>query len=199
MIATIPARMTARHRARGRVATEPRAACRAGMGASIDAGGGDKRSVDVAINIVPFIDIMSCLTAFLLVTAAWLNIARVDATTARGKNCDACIDPPDLPKLSVMITDDTIYVGATRLPDQDVTRTIDRRSADAFGELRTTLAQLKHDYFAEQADIQIAAESRDDHVVHYQDLVAAMDGAIQAGFSDVQLTDASGLAWRPRL
>ena len=168
------------------------------MGASIDTGGGDKRSVDVEINIVPFIDVMSCLTAFLLVSAAWLNIARI-SVAPRGKTDHPIVNPPDTPQLSVLVSDDTIYVGATRLVGDDVTRTIDRRSSGAWDELRATLAQLKHDYFAEQQDIQIAAESRDEHVVRYQDLVAAMDGAIQAGFSDVQLTDANGLAWRPRL
>jgi len=36
------------------------------MGAAIDTGG-NKKSFDVELNIVPFIDLMSCLTAFLLV------------------------------------------------------------------------------------------------------------------------------------
>ncbi len=168
------------------------------MGANLDTGGGDKRSVDVAINIVPFIDVMSCLTAFLLVTAAWLDIARI-SVAPRGKTDHPIVNPPDTPQLSVLVSDDTIYVGATRLPGEDVTRTIDRKSAGAWAELERDLAQLKHDYFAEQEDIQIAAESHDGHVVSYQDLVATMDGAIQAGFADVQVTDANGLAWRPRL
>jgi hypothetical protein len=33
------------------------------MGAAIDTGGGDKKSVNVDLNIVPYIDLMSCLTA----------------------------------------------------------------------------------------------------------------------------------------
>ena len=46
------------------------------MAASI--GTGDKKSVNVELNIVPFIDLMSCLTAFLLVTAVWVNIAQIN-------------------------------------------------------------------------------------------------------------------------
>ena len=45
------------------------------MGQAI--GTGDKKSVNVELNIVPFIDLMSCLTAFLLVTAVWVNLASV--------------------------------------------------------------------------------------------------------------------------
>ena len=46
------------------------------MGAAL--GTGDKKSVNVDLNIVPFIDLMSCLTAFLLVTAVWVNIAQIN-------------------------------------------------------------------------------------------------------------------------
>ena len=45
------------------------------MGASVGTEG--KGSVNVELNIVPFIDLLSCLTAFLLVTAVWVNIAQI--------------------------------------------------------------------------------------------------------------------------
>ena len=168
------------------------------MGASIDTGGGDKRSVDVAINIVPFIDVMSCLTAFLLFAATWLQIARIDVAP-RGKTDHPIVNPPDVPQLAVLVADDTIYVGATRLSGDDVTRRIDRKDADAWEQLRRHLSELKREYFADQTEIQIAADSRPDHVVSYQDLVAAMDDAIKAGFPDVGLTDPNGLPWHPTL
>jgi biopolymer transport protein ExbD len=46
------------------------------MGAAV--GTDAKGSVNVELNIVPFIDLMSCLTAFLLVTAVWVNIAQIN-------------------------------------------------------------------------------------------------------------------------
>ena len=46
------------------------------MGVSL--GSGDKKSVDVEIQVVPFIDLMSCLTAFLLVTAVWTMFAQIN-------------------------------------------------------------------------------------------------------------------------
>jgi biopolymer transport protein ExbD len=169
------------------------------MGAQLDTGN-DERSVDIQINIVPFIDVMSCLTAFLLVSAAWLNIARIDVAPS-GRSRDA--DPsPDRPVLSVLVASDRIYVGATRIDGDAATRVIDRgaRPADAvWAELDDDLRALKHEYFADHGDIQIAAESRDDHVVAYQDLVAVMDHAIRDGFPDIALTDPAGLSWRPRL
>jgi biopolymer transport protein ExbD len=47
------------------------------MGAAVGTGDG-KKSVNVELNIVPFIDLMSCLTAFRLVTAVWVNIAQIN-------------------------------------------------------------------------------------------------------------------------
>ena len=46
------------------------------MGASVGTDSG-KKSVDVELNVVPFIDLMSCLPAFLLVTAVWTNLAQI--------------------------------------------------------------------------------------------------------------------------
>src|SRR5437879_4457096 len=85
------------------------------MGASVGAGDG-KKSLDVELNIVPYIDLMSCLTAFLLVTAVWVNIAQI-TIQPKGKNrnqpVDKIEDPP--PVISVLIQSDVIYVGVSRL------------------------------------------------------------------------------------
>ncbi len=40
-------------------------------------GGGSGKNVDVHLNIIPFIDLMTVLTAFLLVTAVWTNLAQI--------------------------------------------------------------------------------------------------------------------------
>ena len=55
------------------------------MAASL--GTGDKKSVNIELNIVPFIDLMSCLTSFLLVTAVWVNIAQINIQP-KGKSRD---------------------------------------------------------------------------------------------------------------
>src|SRR3954447_19386438 len=49
--------------------------------ASISAGGGHggKKSVDSEIPLIPFIDLLLCCVMFLLVTAVWNRLARLDA------------------------------------------------------------------------------------------------------------------------
>ncbi len=46
-------------------------------GAPVAARG--RRALDATLNLVPFIDLLSCCIAFLLITAVWTTLARVDA------------------------------------------------------------------------------------------------------------------------
>src|SRR5215208_1443014 len=52
------------------------------MGAvTLDHGGrGRRRSLDAMINVVPAIDLLSCCITFLLVTAVWTQIARLQVS-----------------------------------------------------------------------------------------------------------------------
>ncbi|MBX3127266.1 MAG: biopolymer transporter ExbD [Polyangiaceae bacterium] len=50
--------------------------------AGIDVGGGGhggKRSVNMELPLIPFIDFLLCLVAFLLITAVWSQMARINA------------------------------------------------------------------------------------------------------------------------
>src|SRR5215831_1981461 len=87
------------------------------MAASI--GTGDKKSVNVELNIVPFIDLMSCLTAFLLVTAVWVQIAQLDLKP-KGKSHDPSQIKEDEEKvvLSILIQPDNIWLVQSRIGEQ---------------------------------------------------------------------------------
>ena len=41
---------------------------------------GGKRSLDTAINLVPFIDLLSAIISFLIMTAVWNQIDRLTVT-----------------------------------------------------------------------------------------------------------------------
>ncbi len=153
------------------------------MGANIDTGG--KKSVNVELNIIPFVDVMSCLTAFLLVAAVWLPIAQ-EQTTPAGKGC-----PPgaDCDK------DDPHYLGVLVEPDRTSVLVLPGGEArqlatNDWGGVKDALRALSpHDH----AQVQIAVESTREHPMPYQTLVTAMDTAVSAGFSDVRITDSASL------
>ncbi len=169
------------------------------MGGSVDLG--KKGSVNVELNIVPYIDLMSCLTAFLLVTAVWVNIAQI-TIQPKGKNRNQPVDKIEepLPTISVLIESDVIYVGVSRLQLDPVLVKKDAGGTYDWATLTNALVALKkEEAFAERNDIEIAAESTITKPVKYDDVVHAMDLAVGAGFTGVGLSEPTSLAWRPTL
>jgi biopolymer transport protein ExbD len=162
-------------------------------------GTGDKKSLNVELNIVPFIDLMSCLTAFLLVTAVWINIARLEIKPAGRAPGEPCLDGScDVPKLSVLIDADEIWVGVSRVNDfEKIPRTVAGYDWD---KLEASLKQHKASaFFDDKTDIEIAAHSTSEHPIPYQSLIATMDIAVKTGFVDVGVTDPRGLSAQPTL
>ena len=168
------------------------------MGAAVGTEG--KGSVNVELNIVPFIDLMSCLTAFLLVTAVWVNIAQISIQPkGRTRDTSNMEEPPDNVILSVLVQSDKIWIGLSRVNEfQDIPKLA---SGDHdWDKFETTIKQHKASaFFNDRADIEIAAESTPQSVVKYQDVIHAMDVAVKVGFVDVGLSDPAGLAARPQL
>ena len=167
------------------------------MGASL--GTGDKKSVNVDLNIVPFIDLMSCLTAFLLVTAVWVNIAQINIQP-KGKTRDQAQVQQDDEHvtLSVLVQADRIWVGLSRVNEfQDIAK---KGEEQDWERLEATLKEHKASaFFADRSDLEIAAESTTAAPVKYQDIIHAMDIAVKVGFIDVGLSDPQGLSARPSL
>ena len=172
------------------------------MGASV--GTGDSKSVNVELNIVPFIDLMSCLTAFLLVTAVWVNIAQINIQP-KGKTRDQAQVQQDDEHvtLSVLVQSDRIWVGLSRVNEfQDIPKKAGAESEQDWEKFEATLKEHKTSAFftnPERNDLEIAAESTATAPVKYQDIIHAMDIAVKVGFTDVGLSDPQGLAARPSL
>jgi biopolymer transport protein ExbD len=168
------------------------------MGASVGTEG--KGSVNVELNIVPFIDLMSCLTAFLLVTAVWVNIAQINIQP-KGKSRDTSnVDQEDEKViLSVLVQSDKIWVGLSRVNEfQDIPKLA--TGEHDWDKFETTIKQHKTSaFFSDRSDIEVAAESTVGSPVKYQEVIRAMDLAVKVGFIDVGLSDPAGLAARPQL
>ena len=168
------------------------------MGAAV--GADEKGSVNVELNIIPFIDLMSCLTAFLLVTAVWVNIAQINIQP-KGKTRDTSNVQKDdeTVTLSVLVQADRIWVGLSRVNEfQEIPKLAE--GEQDWVKFETTLKEHKASaFFADRADLEIAAESTTQSPVRYQDVIRAMDYAIKVGFIDVGLSDPAGLAARPSL
>lgn len=164
------------------------------MGASL--GTGDKKSVNVDLNIVPFIDVMSCLTAFLLYAATWTQIAQLPIEPAgRAQDAPVCLDGScDDPKLSVLLDGEDIWVGVSRVND------FTKITGQDWPKLEAVLKEQKASaFFNNKTAIEIAANSTASHPLSYQTLIAAMDIAVKVGFIDVGITEPRSLSAYPTM
>ncbi len=164
------------------------------MGANLE-GGGDKKSVNVDLNVTPFVDLLVCLTAFLLVTAVWSNLAQINIKPKGvGRDAPIEIDEEELVRASILITEQEVWVGLSRINQFDSVKKVgETHSWDALEELLVKHKQSGH--FTDRYDIEIAAEDK----IDYQTIITAMDRAINAGFKDVGLTEPASLSARPQL
>jgi biopolymer transport protein ExbD len=155
-------------------------------GVSVGGGHGGKKQVDQEIPLVPFIDLLLCCVMFLLVTAVWNQLARIDANQqVPGQNTPESEPPPDKVKLILQVQN-TGYVLASTAGDRI---TINKRGEDYdLEELRTKLQERRR-LEPNRRDIIVAPEDG----VHYEDVVQAMDIAVGEEFPDVSLSDGASM------
>ena len=162
------------------------------MGGSVGTGGD---GVNVELNVVPFIDLMSCLTAFLLVTAVWSQYAQIEIKP-KGLRQDGKIDQLEAeePIVSLLLTKGEIWLGIApvgeRMQIRNIGEAYDWASLeDALAEYREVPALAAS---LRKNEIEIAAE---DDVV-YQDVITAMDYSIGREFVSIGYLDPSSLSVR---
>jgi biopolymer transport protein ExbD len=162
------------------------------MGASVGTDTGGK-SVDVELNVVPFIDLMSCLTAFLLATAVWSQYSQINIKPKGiGRKTEVTIPEEDKIYASILLTKNEIWAGLTTGDKRQISNDAEGYDWDGLEE---TLKEFKDlPVFNERGDIEIAAD--DD--VKYQTVITAMDASIIAKFDDIGFVDPNSLSVRFR-
>lgn len=131
-----------------------------------------KRAFDTPLNMVPFIDLLTVLIAFLLMTAVWTQLSRI-AVAQQATEGDATVAPETRPKLSVLVTTAGYRVarGAMEL------KAIDGYDVASLGAV---LSQERRDHPDDDAIIV-----RGDDQVAYEEVVAVMDTALENDLSGI--------------
>ena len=148
-------------------------------------GKGGKKSLDASINLVPFIDLLSCCLAFLLITAVWTQLARMNVTQKGQAAAGSESEPVDKPlQLTVFVNKD----GYNFAKSTGENTPIPLKGEDYdYARLADVLKEAKSLY-PDKNDIQIKA---DDSVI-YNKIIHTMDIALSARFVDVSLGDQGG-------
>ncbi len=149
-----------------------------GGAAPVEGGKGKKKSLDAVINLVPFIDLLSSLIAFLLMTAVWTQIATLQVGQ-QGNSQAPPQQQEEKPKLTITVTEKgfLLQIGADTAP-------VDKAGNDYnFEELNKKLADAKAN-LPELEDVTVQAE---DGVV-YDVLVRVIDSCLGNRMTNVMLT-----------
>jgi len=157
--------------------------------AGISAGGGHggKKSVDHSIPLVPFIDLLLCCVMFLLVTAVWNQLARINANQQQPGQPQMDTPPPEEPQIKLILkVENAGYTLATTAGDQ----TSIPKNGDAY-DVEELVKKLKERRELEpnRKDITVTPEDG----VHYEDVVKAMDTVVGEGYAAMSLSDGAGL------
>ena len=153
--------------------------------AHIDDGGSKGRAANVDVNIVPFIDLMSVLVIFLLITAVWTQVSMIQIGSSiygRRSSDDKVEAPPraEIPfRLDIKPDGYKVLVGRqeTLIPKKD-------NQYDQ-GRLLSELKKIKEIY-PDKADCVVTMSDE----LAYFNLIGGMDVLLQAGFP--QLSIATG-------
>jgi len=161
-----------------------------GGGAMPEQGGGGKKkkkSLDATINVVPAIDLLSCLITFLLYAAVWTQISRLQVQQLG----TGAPDPAQLDQQKSLIV--TLAMGergfnlstsaGTTFEIPSLGRTAEGTTQFDLKILGERLKQLKNDY-PDQSAITVQAED----TVPYGDLVAVIDACLAVGLVSVAVS-----------
>ena len=157
--------------------------------AGISAGGGHggKKSVDHSIPLVPFIDLLLCCVMFLLVTAVWNQLARINANQQQPGQPQMDTPPPEEPQIKLILqVQNAGFVLATTAGDS----TTIPKNGDAY-DIEELVKKLKERRELEpnKKDITVAPEDG----VRYEDVVKAMDTVVGEGYEAMSLSDSAGM------
>lgn len=155
-------------------------------GINMGGGHGGKKSVDSEIPLVPFIDLLLCCVMFLLVTAVWNQLARLDANQQQPGQ-QAPNEPPPEEKIKVILQ---VQASGFVLASSAGDRIEIPKSGDTYDmeQLREKLQERKR-LEPNRKDLVVAPEDG----VQYKDVVASMDMVVGEGFPDMSLSDGSTL------
>ncbi|MEM9190205.1 MAG: biopolymer transporter ExbD [Myxococcota bacterium] len=156
-------------------------------GMSVGGGNGGKKSVDHEIPLIPFIDLLLCCVMFLLATAVWQQLARINANQQQpGQSAPEDAPPPEERVKLILKIEKSGYT----LADTTGTRQTIAANGGTYDlpELRNKLRERKQ-LEPNRRDIIVAPEDG----VMYNDVVQAMDLVVGEGFQDMSLSDGATL------
>jgi biopolymer transport protein TolR len=149
-------------------------------------GKGGKKPLDTAINLVPFIDLMAVTISFLIMTAVWTQIGRLQVSSGGGMGDPEQKEDKNVPVV-LLITDKDLKLSAGGSTFDPIPFTRDGNGRLDLVKLISRLKEVKAQ-LPDQSNITLNTED----AVRYEDLVRVIDECIGAGMPNVSVQAAMG-------
>jgi biopolymer transport protein TolR len=153
-----------------------------------NSGKGGKKPLDAAINLVPFIDLMAVTISFLIMTAVWTQIGRLQVSQSGGPS-----DPNKEEEttktvpLVLLITEKELRLTAGGSAFDPIPLIRDGKNHLDLTKLNAKIKELKVQ-LPDQSSITLSTED----AVRYEDLVKVIDECIGSGLPNISVQPAAG-------
>ena len=148
---------------------------------------GGKKPLDANINVVPIIDLMAVTISFLIMTAVWTQIGRLQVAQSAGAASDEQQEEQKTVPVTLLVTESEARLTVGSAPPEvfPFTRTSTKQL-----DLAKLVAKLKEikATLPDQSNITVQAED----AVRYEDLVKVIDECVGAGMPNVSVQAALG-------
>lgn len=140
--------------------------------------GRGRKSANAELNLVPYIDLLSTLICFLLITAVWQQIS---AMTSNGNDTAVAPDgarPPDTPKVDLSVS---LYLDRIEaIAGNEKSSIVFINGRPDYAGLVRLLRQWK-ERWPDRGDVSLHSDS----MAPYKNLIGIMDTLKEAQFEDI--------------
>lgn len=151
--------------------------------AQIDSGESRGRKKNIELNLVPFIDLMSVLITFLLITAVWTQVSMIQiGSSLYGKKSESQPAPTPPPNADLVLKLDVKEAGYVLTVGRQIISLPKTNEQFDDAGLVAQLQRVKQLY-PEKVDAIVTVAD----VIQYEQLIKAMDNCLSAGFTAISV------------
>ena len=151
--------------------------------ADIQEGGKRGRSVAVELNLVPFIDLMSVLITFLLITAVWTQVSMIQIGSSLYGQRNENQPPPEPPPLADLVLKVDVKPAGYVLTVGKQMISLPKTGDDYDNAGLVAQLQRFKQLYPEKNDAIVTVSDE----LAYELLIKAMDDLLAAGFSSISV------------
>ena len=146
---------------------------------------GNRRSLDAPINLVPYIDLMTVIITFLMMTAVWIQVSSLDVqaeslATNEVEEVKEEEIPKEIPKPVMIVINEKGF--SVSLDGDDPQELASTAEGYDFEELKKAVAAFKQE---DENRVEVQVFSADD--VKYDDIIKVIDIVTGVGLPAVSL------------